>query len=175
MKNSRAKLFFLWITSFLNGAFMCALPFVSSFGLLGFLRIMQFVSLGAYITVDASMLVYTMGPIKSRPFTNALHAAVGAGFLIGTFLVRPFLPEDATAAADREQVCRVDGGADDGQETKFESELVWGVSKIAWPFLITGFWCVIVSFGYFALGKGFTLFCYLTSTGKFNETKKFHF
>ena len=35
-----------------------------------------------------------MGPIKSRPFTFALHSLVGIGFLGGTFLVRPFLPND---------------------------------------------------------------------------------
>ena len=35
-----------------------------------------------------------MGPIKSRPFTFALHSLVGVGFLAGTFLVQPFLPEE---------------------------------------------------------------------------------
>ncbi len=47
------------------------------------------------------MLVYTMGPVVSRPFTNALHASVGVGFLAATFLVQPFLPEDSKASEDR--------------------------------------------------------------------------
>ena len=41
-----------------------------------------------------SMVVYTMGPIKSRPFTMAVHSVIGVGFLAATFLVKPFLPEE---------------------------------------------------------------------------------
>ena len=46
-----------------------------------------------YIVAFYSLVVYTMGPIRSRPFTMALHSLIGAGFLAGTFLVKPFLPE----------------------------------------------------------------------------------
>ena len=49
---------------------MMAYPFVSNFGLLVALRAIQNLALGSYITCDASMVVYTMGPIKSRPFTQ---------------------------------------------------------------------------------------------------------
>ena len=41
-----------------------------------------------------SMVVYTLGPIKSRPFTMAVHSVIGIGFLAATFLVKPFLPEE---------------------------------------------------------------------------------
>ena len=41
-----------------------------------------------------SMVVYTMGPVRSRPFTMAVHSVIGIGFLAGTFLVKPFLPEE---------------------------------------------------------------------------------
>ena len=57
-------------------------------------RCIQNICIGAYITADTSLVVYTMGPIKSRPFTFALHSLVGVGFLAGTFLVKPFLPEE---------------------------------------------------------------------------------
>ena len=40
------------------------------------------------------MVVYTMGPVRSRPFTMAVHSVIGIGFLAGTFLVKPFLPEE---------------------------------------------------------------------------------
>ena len=121
---------------------------------------MQNVLLGAFITADASIVVYTMGPHKSRPLTNALHAMVGVGFLFGTFLVRPFLPADATAAKDRDEVCM--GASSNSNSTNAvtvdpdaveEDEYMWGIQKIAWPFLITGLWSIVCSFGYVVLGK----------------------
>ena len=30
---------------------------------------------------------------------------------------------------------------------------MWGIQKIAWPFLITGLWSIVCSFGYVILGK----------------------
>ena len=89
------------------------------------------------------MLVYTMGPFRSRPFTNALHAAVGVGFLGATFLVRPFLPAADKADRDRAQICQLEGEGGDGGQ--YEEEYLGGLSKIAWPFLITGGWTVVVS------------------------------
>ena len=86
-RSAFVKLSFLWITMSLNGILMLVLPFLSSFGLLVTVRAIQNIALGGYITADQSLLVYTMGPIKSRPFTNALHACVGIGFVAATFLV----------------------------------------------------------------------------------------
>ena len=150
----------------LNGLIICVLPFLRTFGVLVAVRCAQNVLLGAFITADASIVVYTMGPHKSRPFTNALHAMVGVGFLFGTFLVRPFLPADATAAKDRDEVCL--GSTSNSNSTSaaaavavdapdadavVEDEYLWGVQKIAWPFLITGLWSILCSFGYVVLGK----------------------
>ena len=127
-------------------------------------RCVQNVLLGAFITADASIVVYTMGPHKSRPFTNALHAMVGVGFLFGTFLVRPFLPTDATAAKDRDEVCIGTSSNSNSNSTNTalvdpeaveEDEYLWGVQKIAWPFLITGLWSIVCSFGYIVLGEMF--------------------
>ncbi len=98
------------------------------------------------------MLVYTMGPVVSRPFTNALHASVGVGFLAATFLVQPFLPEDSKASEDRvkrlvpprlgsgesnyvlqEAVCNPEGaGATGGAKEEYEAEYLGGIQKIAW-------------------------------------------
>ena len=146
----------------LSGLIVCVLPFLRTFGVLVAVRCAQNVLLGAFITADASIVVYTMGPHKSRPFTNALHAMVGVGFLFGTFLVRPFLPTDATAAKDRDEVCLGTTSspnstsaaiAVDAPDAVVEEEYLWGVQKIAWPFLITGLWSILCSFGYVVLGK----------------------
>ena len=53
-------------------------------------------ALGAGVTADCSLVVFTMGPVKSRPFTMAIHAMIGAGFLFGTLLVKPFLPDTSS-------------------------------------------------------------------------------
>ena len=60
---------FLSGTMMLTGALMLVLPMTSSFGLLVTARCIQNICLGMFITADASLVVYTMGPIKSRPFT----------------------------------------------------------------------------------------------------------
>jgi len=68
---------FLATTMILNGAAMIVLPFVKNFALLVTFRFLQNVALGAFITADSSLIVYTLGPIKSRPFTMALHSVIG--------------------------------------------------------------------------------------------------
>ena len=57
-------------------------------------------ALGAFCTADASLIVFLLGPTKSRPFTMAFHATIGAGFLAATFLVRPFLPQSEDAGQE---------------------------------------------------------------------------
>ena len=148
-----AKMVFLWLTISLNGVGMIILPFLSSFGLLAFIRAAQYGLLGAYITADSSIVVFTMGPIKSRPFTNALHAFIGIGLLAATFLVRPFLPDSASADEDRDAVCFNNGTSSNWSESN-DRGLMWGVDPVAWPFVIAGLWCCIFSIGYLILGKG---------------------
>ena len=135
----------MWLT----GIIQITLPFIRSFELLVIARLVQNVVLGAYITADASLIVYTMGPTKSRPFTNALHAVIGVGFLLATFLVRPFLPEK-----NIERVCPGDGSQPDEDVADFSGK-IWGVDKINWPFLISGIWTVCFATGYVILSKLF--------------------
>ncbi len=150
-RGALAKVAFVGGMSAASGLMMCLLPFIGSFELLAVARITQYVALGAFITADASMLVYTMGPVKSRPFTNALHASVGVGFLTATFLVRPFLPDQDKAEQDREVICDLNGAGENG-ETEYEKEYLGGIDKIAWPFLLTGGWTLVCSVIYFVLG-----------------------
>lgn len=152
-RSSRAKLTFLWLSIFMNGLLMCLLPFQSSFAVLVILRLVQNFALGSYITADAAMYVYTMGPIRSRPFTNALHAAVGVGFFLSSWVTRPFLPEDDKSLLDRDEICNksaaaVETSPGDGPQEDLAS--VGG--QILWPFLISGLYCVVMSLGYLALG-----------------------
>ena len=135
---------------------MITLPLIDNFGFLIFARCVQNICLGAYITADTSLVVYTLGPIKSRPFTFALHSLIGVGFLAATFLVTPFLPESEGQDNSFEQLCT--RGADNSNathtsvETSVHNEPYWGVRKIAWPFIITGIWCIVFSLGYAILG-----------------------
>ena len=47
-------------------AIMIVLPFTSSFAVLVTARLVQIMSLGAFCTADASLIVYLIGPEKSR-------------------------------------------------------------------------------------------------------------
>jgi hypothetical protein len=39
-------------------------------------------------------MVVIFGPEESRPFTQSVHAFVGVGFVVGSFLATPFLPHE---------------------------------------------------------------------------------
>ncbi len=86
-----------------------------------------------------------------------MHAFTGVGFLIATFIVRPFLPAAATAERTREDVCGGNGDGDGDREEKYALEYAGGVPKVAWPFLIAGAWCIVVSLIYVALGSNSTV------------------
>ena len=51
-------------------AIMIVLPFTSSFAVLVTARLLQILSLGAFCTADASLIVYLLGPDKSRSASN---------------------------------------------------------------------------------------------------------
>ena len=135
---------------------MIVLPFTTSFGVLVTARLIQIMSLGAFCTADASLIVYLLGPDKSRPFTMAFHALIGAGFLAATFLVRPFLPGDNTKDTDmicgRNNMDNVTMTSDDTTATELQLE-EGAIQTIAWPFIITGGWCMLFSFGFLLLAK----------------------
>ena len=63
---ARAKLLFLFSTVLLGGVFTFVLPLTSSFAVLVLARLLQYVSLGAFTTADASLVVYVLGPDRSR-------------------------------------------------------------------------------------------------------------
>ena len=89
----------------------------------------------------------------------AFHALIGAGFLAATFLVRPFLP---SSEMDTEDICGGGGGAAqdnitsmsaaaDVVNTTAAATAEEGIQSIAWPFIISGVWCILFSFGFLLL------------------------
>ena len=132
---------------------MFFLPFTSSFALLVIARLVQIMALGAFCTADASLIVYLLGPEKSRPFTMAFHALIGAGFLAATFLVRPFLPDSGDQ--DTDEICGRSNSTKAQNDFTVESTIADDVliPTIAWPFIISGAWCVIFSIGFLILAR----------------------
>jgi len=84
------KLLFLSSVMLLTGLATLSLPFMNNMPLLLLARFFQFLSYGLFLTADSILLVFTLGPEKSRPFINALHFFISCGFLLGTFLVQHF-------------------------------------------------------------------------------------
>ncbi|XP_023332189.1 sodium-dependent glucose transporter 1 isoform X2 [Eurytemora carolleeae] len=155
----------MFLTLLLTGLSTLSLPFSPNLPILLFCRFVQFLCYGIFLTGDSILLVFTLGPETSRPFINILHFFISIGFLIGTFLVQPFLPETS------EEVCRsnsklldnssfgnlskLDSGLQGGQENQENSSLhietILGIQSICWPFLISAGWCICISFGFVLL------------------------
>jgi len=145
------KMLFLGITIALTGLTSCIMPFIHSFWLLLLCRLVQFICQGLYVTADCITVVMCMGPVISRPFTMALHATIGIGFLLATFLVQPFLPNISGKLA-KDTICDTERTQEEIQTSVEEIPQMGGIQSIAWPFLISGLWCVIGGLCYFYLG-----------------------
>ena len=145
------KMVFLGITIALTGLTSCIMPFIQSFWLLMMCRLVQFVCQGMYVTADCITVVLCMGPVISRPFTMALHATIGMGFLLATFIVQPFLPNLSGQLA-QDTICDTQRTEEEMQTSVDEIPQMGGIQSIAWPFLIGGLWCVVGGLGYFYLG-----------------------
>ena len=50
--------------------------------------------LGSFYTASNSLVIYMLGPGRSPPFTQSLHAMVALGFMLGSLVIRPFLPDN---------------------------------------------------------------------------------
>ena len=62
------------------------------------------VFLGSLDTASNSLVVYMLGPASAPPLTQSLHAMVALGFVLGSLLIRPFLP-DTGDTGDTGEVC----------------------------------------------------------------------
>merc|ERR1712066_10333 len=131
----------------LTGLATLSLPFMGNMPLLLLARFFQFLSYGLFLTADSILLVFTLGPEKSRPFINALHFFISCGFLLGTFLVQPFLP------SMRDKVCTAGSPREADNTTapviiEREEMMIpnlYGIQSICWPFILSGVWCLFIS------------------------------
>ena len=95
----------VYFSSVLLIAGACTLlqPFSPSLLTLTGLRFAAYFSAGFFGAVNIALFVYTMGPVRSRPYTMAIHLLVGVGFLVGSFVVRPFLPGEEEGESGKER------------------------------------------------------------------------
>ncbi len=68
----------------------------------------RFAVSSAWETAGVGILVYTMGPLKSRSLVMCHHFVIALGFLVGPMLIKPFFP--AEAEASHERVCDNNAG-----------------------------------------------------------------
>jgi len=113
----------------------------------------------------------------------AVHSVIGVGFLAATFLVKPFLPEEDSSSESAEAVCGFQNSSTASlalnnttdnfnppytpnivtspKPADVTNDLLLGVDKIAWPYIISGVWCSFFSLGYgFLAISPFSMPCY---------------
>ena len=83
IKKSLQKLTFLAISLLGIGLFILLVPWLNSFWLLMPALLLTGFFLGCFDTADNSLFVYMLGPARSKPFIQSLHAAVALGFTLG--------------------------------------------------------------------------------------------
>ena len=169
LTSSNKKLIFMSLVLLLTGVSTFLMPFMPNLPMLlvcrffqvidalflklqiTFTLYFQFLSYGIFITSDSILLVFTLGPEKSRPFINALHFFISIGFLLGTFLVQPFLPASSDkVCSSQTQVYKdtkefnitntLSEEAEDSDLVDYDPviPILHGVQSIAWPFIISG-------------------------------------
>ena len=104
-------------------------------------RIQKTIYTSANVIPDVTTSICTF-----RPFTFALHSLIGVGFLAATFLVKPFLPEDEPNNNSQNSICSQN--VTETIATSSHNALLGGVPKIAWPFIISGAWCMVFCSGF---------------------------
>merc|ERR1719481_189503 len=87
------KLMFLATCVLLTGLHIGLVPWAQSFELLLTAVLLAGIFIGCLDTASNSLVLYMLGPDRAPPFTQSLHAFVGMGFVLGSLIVRPFLPD----------------------------------------------------------------------------------
>ena len=130
--------------------------------LLSFLAIMLAgMFLGCLDTASNSLVVWMLGPDRSPPFTQSLHAMVALGFVLGSLIVRPFLPD--TKQEDGRICERLNhdnlsliSDSQDGATAVQQDNLqldAQSILPLGWPFFIICFIHTITALGYLGLSK----------------------
>ena len=127
-----------------TGIFVLLTPWTASFPVLMLMVTIYGMGLGFFDTADNSLMIYMLGPKNSRPLTQSLHAFVGVGFIIGSFLVQPFLPDNNNSDSETNAVCP---GANVTQGTEYKLDEMGGIPSINWPYIIIGAWHFLTAIG----------------------------
>ena len=154
IRESRHKLIYFSSVVTVAAVFSGLVPFVKSLAALCAVKFLAYLFGGSFAAVNIAHFVYTMGPIKSRPFTMMVHLLVGVGFFVGSLIVRPFLPDKSMAeSGNSNDVCQSIGNVENViEETtnnnnstcEFENtvETLAGLPSIYWPYIIMS--CIVL-------------------------------
>jgi len=138
LKERNLKLLFLCVCVLLAGVFIATVPFVPSFSTLLLAVLLAGVFLGSLSTASNSLVLFMLGPDRSPPYTQSLHAFVALGFVLGSLLVRPFLPqwEEQSEVCGDMIVPRYNHS--ETVENDHEEKELSSITSISWPFIIIG-------------------------------------
>ena len=99
-----------------------------------------------------------LGPEKSAPYIQALNAFVGVGFMFGSLIIRPFLPEqteDSTVCGSKkgQMLTNVSFAVDANEvESTPSDELLGTVPALVWPFLIIAMVHILTGLAFIIIG-----------------------
>jgi len=153
VKTRNLKLSFLSVCVLLIGVFIGLVPWISTFFLLLMTIMIAGIFLGCLDTASNSLVIFMLGPERSPPFTQSLHAMVALGFMLGSLLVTPFLPGDQKA--DHGKVCNIaannDTGAVSGGNYTLDLAEADKLPNLIWPFTIIAAINVFCALSYLCL------------------------
>ena len=177
VRTKNQKLSFLGGCVLLVGLFIGLVPFTSSFYLMLLGKnpspssgmkltlpipaiMLAGVFLGCLDTASNSLVVWMLGPDRSPPFTQSLHAMVAMGFVLGSLIVRPFLPsrEQDRMICDRlsQDNLSLISNSHDGAPTAQQDNLQLAAQSLlplGWPFFIICFIHSFTALAYLALSN----------------------
>jgi len=165
IKEQCHKLLFLALCVFCTGIFIGLVPWASSFELLLTAVLLAGIFIGSLDTASNSLVLFMLGPDRSPPYTQSLHAFVGMGFVLGSLIVRPFLPEkeDNSSVCEEEHIAIAQSSTNVTNVLKVDEDVQVedltpivdiDFPDIAWPFLIIAMVHILTAVGYLCLILG---------------------
>ena len=110
--------------------------------------------IGGLDTASNSLVIYTLGPARSPPFTASLHAMVGLGFMLGSLVVRPFLPEQEEGVDNTQGVCsNMVNASTLNQSQHYGNQSLPDMPDLVYPFNIVSGIHFLSGAAFIALGK----------------------
>ena len=106
--------------------------------------------IGSFDTASNSLVLYMLGPDRSPPFTQSLHAMVGLGFMMGSLIVRPFLPEENHEAGT---VCHQSVNESASLQSNSSIDSQEELPNLIWPFGIVSIIHLVCAAAFLCLSK----------------------